>query len=147
MELTNIRVITKPLGLAVFVGSPIGGCYSKPYRTRYQLDYVKANQKWWIEVRFGSEADVAIFEKAVHGSCIRLVEFQQRFFIEDSRIEDSAGVDNASKYAEEELPRLNSAVRLLCPEYMGASISVLSNCFLTEEDMLLFTARVLQCTV
>ncbi len=85
-----------------------------------RLGYVNARQRWWVGVRFGSDADALIFKKAVEGTQIRLIEFEGKFYIEDPQIPDSASMDAPDRYAEEELPCLNAAVKLLCPQYLPA---------------------------
>ena len=121
MELTNIREISKaPLDVFPFTGPPHVGGKALPFRQKHTLDYVKANQRWWVEVRFTSEADVAIFEKALKGSRVRFIEFQGRFFIEDPRLTDGTEFGGVLKYVEEELPRLNAAVSVLSAEFAFA---------------------------
>ena len=55
-----------------------------------KLNYAKARLRWWIHVRFNSDLDLMIFEKAVAGSEVRLVELDNNFYIEDPRIPDTA---------------------------------------------------------
>lgn len=57
-------------------------------------------------MRFNSEADLAIFEKSIRGSPIR--------------IPDAADMDGPFRYAREELPRLNAAIQVACPQYVPA---------------------------
>lgn len=121
MVLTNFRAIQRaPDKVKMFYWTPREARFSAAFREEYKLDYVKSNQRWWIEIRFTSEADIAVFQKSVNDSVVRLVEFQERFFIEDSRIADSEETSRVFQYAKEALPRLNAAIRLLCPEYIPA---------------------------
>ena len=116
MELTNIRSIAPPVSnLQVFSSTN-----ALPRRRKSRLNYAKANQRWWVGVRFNSEIDVMMFEKTIEGSPISLVEFGGEFYIQDPRIADSATMDAPFRYAKEELPRLNAAVKLLCPQYVPA---------------------------
>jgi hypothetical protein len=121
MTLTNIREIHEPLPITMQTQThdPL------PRRLATQ-DYVKANQHWWIEVRFDSDTDIALFEKTIRGSPIRFIEFRSRFFIEDPHAPDieqlAQGLGPVSRYAEDELPRLNAAVKVICPEYVPAKL-------------------------
>ncbi len=121
MELTNIREILEPLPITFQSQSPT------ILRSRKASPkYVKANQRWWLEVQFNSDIDLVLFEKTIAGSPVRLIEFQNRFFIEEPRTPDvddmSRGLGLVSRYAEDELPRLNAAVKVLCPQYVPATL-------------------------
>jgi hypothetical protein len=87
-------------------------------RTR-KLDYVKPRQRWWIHVDFNSDIDLCIFEKALTGSEIRLIELHDTFYVEDPRIPDSAHVPEADRLADTFTAQLNGATRLLCPCFQG----------------------------
>lgn len=52
-----------------------------------RLNYAKANQRWWTH--FVSDIDLYIFEKALSRSEIRLIELEDRFYVEDPRILDT----------------------------------------------------------
>jgi hypothetical protein len=84
-------------------------------RPSKQLDHTQANQRWWFGVQFDSEADIMMFEKAVSGSPVRLVEMEGRLYVEDPAVPDTATMGNVLGYVEERLPHLNAAVRLVCP--------------------------------
>ena len=115
MELTNIRSIAPP------VSAPrVSSSTDTLRRPGNQLNYVKANQKWWVGVRFNSDADVMVFEKSIQGSSIRLVEFEGEFYIADPSIPDTGSMEEPFRYAKEDLPRLNAAVKLVCPRYVPA---------------------------
>jgi hypothetical protein len=115
MELTNIRQIVPAVreiraktGTAAF------------QRRAPKLDYAKARQRWWIQVRFNSEIDLMIMEKAVAGSEIRLVELEDNFYLEDPRIPDSADMGKAFRIAENVLAQVNGATQVLCPHFQHA---------------------------
>ena len=115
MERTKVRNIVLPIvDPRVSVSTP------PLVWPRNRLSYVNAKQRWWVCVRFGSDADALIFKKVIEGSSIRLVEFEGNFYIEDPLIPDSASMDAPDRYAQEELPCLNAAVNLLCPQYVPA---------------------------
>jgi hypothetical protein len=121
MQLTNIHEILEPLPINFQSQGPA----ILPSR-KASPKYVKANQRWWLEVQFSSDIDLALFEKTIAGSPIRVIEFQNRFFIEDPRIPDvddmRVGLGLVSRYAEDELPRLNAGVKVLCPQYVPARL-------------------------
>ena len=121
MQLTNIHEILEPLPINFQSQAPA----ILPSR-KASPKYVKANQRWWLEVQFSSDIDLALFEKTIAGSPIRVIEFQHRFFIEDPRIPDvddmRVGLGLVSRYAEDELPRLNAGVKVLCPQYVPARL-------------------------
>ena len=81
MRTTNIRHILEPVA-DFHVMTKI----RPSLRRGSPIDYVKANQRCWIEIRFNSELDPAIFEKAVKGSTVRLAEWKGRFFITAVRL-------------------------------------------------------------
>ena len=91
-------------------------------RPSKQLDHTQANQRWWFGVQFDSEADIMMFEKAVSGSPVRLVEMEGRLYVEDPAVPDTATMGNVLGYVEERLPHLNAAVRLVCPHYVSARL-------------------------
>jgi hypothetical protein len=116
MRTTNIREIVEPFSNVSFNSTTFGS----PIRKPHNLDYVKANQRWWIGVRFDSDADVAMFEKVISESSIRLLEFKGRFFVEHPHIRDDFHMGQVERYINHELPRLNAAVKMLCPHYTPA---------------------------
>ncbi len=84
-----------------------------------KLDYAKARQRWWIHVDFNSDIDLYIFEKALTGSEIRLVELHDTFYVEDARMPETADMGEADRLAETIIAQLNGATRLLCPCFQG----------------------------
>jgi hypothetical protein len=87
-----------------------------------KLDYAKARQRWWIHVEFNSNIDLCIFEKALSGSEIRLVELKETFYVEDPRIPDTADMGEAFRLAETIIAQLNGATQILCPHFLGVRI-------------------------
>ena len=113
MELTNIRYIVKP------VSDPrVYTQTQPPFRHSHKRTYVKASQRWWVELRFHSDIDVAIFEASIQGSGRRLIEFQDTFYLEDPQLKDTDDIDAPFQYAGNELLRLNGAIKVLCPEFV-----------------------------
>lgn len=84
-----------------------------------KLGYAKANQRWWIKLRYNSKTDLVILEKATAGSEIRLVELDGHFYIEHPRIPDSADMGEADRLAQVVLAELNGAVQVLCTHFQG----------------------------
>ena len=115
MTLTNIRHIVEPVS-DFHAATQI----SPPLRVPRYSEYAKANQRWWIELRFNSEADLAVFEKAVRGSFLRLVELKRKFYLEDPRIPDTAEMGAVFHHVDEHLPRLHAAIAIQCPHYVPA---------------------------
>src|ERR1700687_5536622 len=91
-------------------------------RSAPKLDYAKARQRWWIHVEFNSDIDLYIFEKAVSGSEIRLVELKETFYVEDPRIPDTADMGEATRLAETIIAQLNGAAQILCSHFLGVRI-------------------------
>lgn len=87
-----------------------------------KLNYAKARQRWWIHVEFNSDIDLYIFEKALSGSEIRLVELKETFYVEDPRIPDTADMGEAFRLAETIIAQLNGATQILCPHFLGVRI-------------------------
>jgi hypothetical protein len=86
-------------------------------RTAPKLAYAKANQRWWIQIECDLDIDLYIFEKALSGSEIRLIELDERFYVEDPRIPDQAEMGKAHDLAETCIAQLNGATRILCPHF------------------------------
>src|SRR5450759_5926029 len=80
MQLTNIHEILEPLPINFQSQGPA----ILPSR-KASPKYVQANQRWWLEVQFSSDIDLALFEKTIAGSPIRVTDFQHRLFIEDTK--------------------------------------------------------------
>lgn len=89
-------------------------------RLSQNLDYAKARQRWWIQVRFNSDVDLMILEKAITGSEIRLVQLEDKFYLEDQRIPDTADIGEAYRLAECVLAQVNGATQVLCRHFKGA---------------------------
>jgi len=115
MELINIRqVVPAVRQIRVKTGNPVR------QRRAPKLSYAKARQRWWIQVQFNSDLDLMIFEKAVAGSEIRLVELNDCFYLEDPRITDTAEMGEAFRLAESLLAQVNGAVQVSCRHFQSA---------------------------
>jgi hypothetical protein len=122
MEPVHVHEILQPVPIIGSTRNP-----GRQYRLTKNAPYVNASQRWWIELLFNSDVDVAVFEKTLKVSAVRFIEFNARFFIEDRRMPDVGdqienGFNPISKYAAEELPRLNTAVRIVCPTFVAAKL-------------------------
>jgi hypothetical protein len=114
MGLQNIRCIVPA------VKNPHAQVSSSAFMRRTpKLGYAKARQRWWIQIGFNSSIDLQIFEKALNGSEIRLVELHDAFYVEDPRMPDTAHMAEADGQAEIIIAQLNGATRLLCPHFQG----------------------------
>jgi hypothetical protein len=88
------------------------------------LDYVKTDRRYLIELRFHSEVDLALFEKFIQHSPVRLIEYQtkddrqSRFFVTDSRMKDDGGWEAAWRWVYEELPRSGTAIAIHFPQFV-----------------------------
>jgi hypothetical protein len=97
----------------------------KPRRSRV-LDYVKTDKRFLLELRFNRDIDLALFERLILNSPLRCAEYaaakgaDPRIFLIDSRISNEAMIDQVWKWANEELPRVQAAVAIECPEYQPA---------------------------
>ena len=120
MKLTNIRYIV-PAVENIRARTSSSGFQ----RTAPKLSYAKANQRWWIKLRFTSDIDLIILEKAVTGSEIRLVELDGSFYLEDRRIPDTASMGEARRLAEILVPQLNGAIQFLCWPFQTATFECL----------------------
>jgi hypothetical protein len=94
-----------------------------------KLNYAKANQRWWIQIDCNSDIDLYILEKALKGSEIRLVELEEKFYIEDPRIRDTAEMGDVHRAAETIIAQLNAATRILCPPFGGAQIESIAELY------------------
>jgi hypothetical protein len=90
-----------------------------------KLNYAKARQRWWVHIECNSDIDLYIFEKALSGSEIRLVELEDEFYVEDPRIPDAANMGEATRLAETIVAQLNGSTRVLCQQFNGARIESL----------------------
>jgi hypothetical protein len=115
MELTNIyQIVPAVRDMRVQTGNSV-------FRRRApKLTYAKARQRWWIHVRFNSELDLMILEKAVAGSEIRLVELSGSFYLEHPQIPDTAAMNEAFRLAEILLAQINGAVQVSCRHFQCA---------------------------
>jgi hypothetical protein len=100
----NFRRIPPPL--------PEYTCRLKLYpqvRQRRATDYVKTDKRFLIELLFNSDIDLAIFERLVLYSPIRIAEYavsaqdHSRTFMIDSRIPNDATQGDVWKWSKEEL--------------------------------------------
>jgi hypothetical protein len=124
MQLTNIRQIAPAVrDVRAKTGNTVFP------RNAPKLDYAKAQQRWWIQIRFNSDIDLVILEKAVKNSKIRLVEFRETSYIEDPRIPDSAEMVEASHLAEKVLAELNGATQVSCQHFQPARFEALIELF------------------
>ncbi len=99
-----------------------------PIRKSRARDYIKSDKPFLIELLFRRDIDLALFEKFVSNSPIRIAEYKglqqgpSRIFITDSRISDNATEDHLWKWAEEELPKVQAAIAVECPFYAPAIV-------------------------
>jgi hypothetical protein len=124
MELINIRQIV-PAVRDVRARTESTGFQ----RRAPKLDYAKARQRWWIQVRFNSDIDLMIFEKAVGGSEIRLIELKDNFYLEDPRIPDTANMRQAFRLAENVLAQVNGATQVSCRHFQLARFEAMIEVF------------------
>jgi len=123
MELTNIRQIVGAV-------RNIRSMSNSPFRrTVPKLDYAKARQRWWIELRFNSEIDLMILEKAVTGSGLRINELAGTFYLEDPRIPDHVNFAVAYDLAEKFVSQLNGTVPVLCSAFQPVVIESIVELF------------------
>lgn len=111
MDTVNVRQVILPPEWTM------GPSESMIRMQRNKLDYVKASRRWWIYVEFHSVEDALMFRKGVSGAGVRLIDFKDRFFIEDSRISDEDNLSIPERYVSEDLPRLFAAVTIICPHF------------------------------
>ncbi|MEN6605568.1 MAG: hypothetical protein ABFD86_24410, partial [Bryobacteraceae bacterium] len=118
-ELRNYRGIPQPVSdLFVTVQS------RPPLRQTRMIDYVKTDRRYLIELRFHSDVDLALFEKFIENTSIRLVEYgpdhegNSRLFLTDRRIDEQGGEDAIWKWVDEELPRIGAAIAVQFPEFV-----------------------------
>ena len=89
------------------------------------LNYVKTDKRYLAELRFHSDVDLALFEKFVQNSSVRLIEYradsdhQSRLFVTDARMtEDGGGDDAIWQWIDEELPRIGAAIATFYPHFI-----------------------------
>ena len=129
-DLENYRRIPPPL--------PEYTCrvnFHPPVRRSRATDYIKTDKRLLIELLFNSDIDLALFERFIYGSPIRIAEYADpvgspsRIFMIDSRIPDDASQDDVWRWAKEELPRIQAAISVECPHYHPATVRCLIELF------------------
>lgn len=129
-ELANYRRIPPPL--------PDYTCRLQLYprvRHRRATDYIKTDQRFLIELLFNSDIDLAIFERFIMYSPIRIAEYAEssndhsRTFMVDSRISDDASQADVWKWSKEELSRIQAAIAIEWPDYQPATVRCLIELF------------------
>ena len=85
-------------------------------------DYVRINQRWWIEVSLETQVDVAIAEKGFQAAPIRFVEFKNRYFLEDPAVANTFTIHEVENHAAMLLPVVISLIRLGCTHFGGMQI-------------------------
>jgi hypothetical protein len=114
----NYRNIPEPLGeirVRVTLGRPPR--FSRPF------DYVKTDHSFMVELVFNSDLDLAMFEKVIQGSTLRFYEYPgspSRIFVTDDRLPRPCTRTEIDRWVDLELHRINAAVGLRCPGYLGA---------------------------
>lgn len=94
-----------------------------PVRLGRSVSYVKTKKRWLVELRFNSDIDLAICEQFLRDTTIRLVECREpedregRFFLIESRIPNTATMDEVWKWVDEELPRISAAMAIQFPDF------------------------------
>lgn len=95
-----------------------------PLRRARSVDYVKTDRRYLIELRFRSDVDLALFERFIQYTSMRLIEYDPegrgkvRFFVTDNRIDESVGWDAPWTWANEELPRIGAAIAIHFPQFV-----------------------------
>lgn len=95
-----------------------------PLRYSRILDYVKTDKRYLLELRFRSDVDLALFEKFIQNSYIRLIEYQtksdrqSRIFVIDARMVENGGWDATWRWVNEELPRIGAAIAVRFPQFV-----------------------------
>lgn len=111
--------------------------HSTPVRVSKSLDYIKTDKRWLVELRFNSNYELALFERFLIGTPMRLAEYQgkhdrsPRYFVIDSRIPDNATGDEVEKWMSEELPSVSAAMAIHFPMFLPPTIW----CFVDVEEL------------
>ena len=110
-QLNNYVTIAEPVS-DFFVSYEV----SPPVRDSRPLNYVKTDKRYLFELRFRSDFDLALFDKVIQDSPVRMVEYQAanrkvRYFMTDSRMPDDGSVDPWT-WVNDELPRIGAAIGL-----------------------------------
>jgi len=124
----NYRGIPEPNPAAVRVRVTV----KAKSRAPRPLDYVKTPHSFLIELSFNSDVDLAVFERVVKRSPVRLFEYlgtPTRLFVTDDRIPFSCDVEELNRWVQRELPRINAAAGTFCPGYIGATFRALFKLF------------------
>lgn len=129
--MVNYRNILEPVG-AITIRVTV----TRPTRYPRPLDYVKTGHRFIVELVFNGDIDLAVFERAVDGSPIRLFEYRSstpggmtRLFVTDDRLPRSCEETEMWRWIDLELPRVNCAVALKCPSYHAAEFKALIELF------------------
>jgi hypothetical protein len=98
-----------------------------PIRRRRALDYVKTTKRFLVELLFNSDVDLALFERFIVNTPIRMTEYAtgqecSRIFISDSRVPDNANQEDVWRWAHEELPRIQAAISIQSSAYHPAKV-------------------------
>ena len=96
-----------------------------PIRRSKATNYIKSDKPFMVELLFRRDLDLALFEKFISNSSLRVAEYkspqqqaQSRTFVVDSRVPDDAKEDDLWKWAEQELPKIHAAIAVECPFYV-----------------------------
>jgi len=101
------------------------------------LNYIKTDKRWLIELRFNSNYELALFERFLIGTPMRLAEFQgahdpsPRYFLIDARIPNDATEYEVEKWESEELPSLSAAIAIHFPLFLPPTVC----CFVDVEAL------------
>ncbi len=118
-EIRNLRNIPSPAS-----DVSVNVTYSPPLRTSRCLDYLKTDKRWLVELRFNSNYEIALFERFIIGTPIRLAEYQgkhdqsPRYFYIDSRIPNEATQEEVTRRISEELPSIGAAMAIQFPMFL-----------------------------
>jgi hypothetical protein len=129
-ELENFRRIPPPLPEYT-----VRVRFSHPVRQSRATDYIKTDKRFLIELLFNSDIDLAVFERFIVKSPIRISEYAisgqetSRIFMIDSRIPNDGTLEDVWKWAKEELPGIQAAISVECPNYHPAIVRCLIELF------------------
>ncbi len=102
--------------------------YSRPVRVSRCLNYIKTDRRWLIELQFNSSYELALFERFLVGTPLRLAEYQgkvdrhPRYFCIDSRIPNSASEEDVERWILEELPSVCAAIATFFPLFLPPTV-------------------------
>jgi hypothetical protein len=92
------------------------------------LDYVKTDKRYLIELEFPSKVEVALFERFLLSTSIRLVFYgssadaKPRTFMIHPELDDTVAFDVAWKWACAEMARIQSAIAMEFPAYSPGKV-------------------------